>query len=266
MKTMNAWPAAFALTIFASTLTALAQTQIAIGQSDATISWTNVGGSGSPAPEGYSFNTARAEIHLVDGSGISTSGGFLVHARADNNAASNLTQQTGGLLIDLGANYQIGTLQIWGFNYDPFSPASFDLYYTTDTSAVSLVGGQIQVSDLAKFTQLTNNTALAQASGADGYLGETYTFGSGTTPNYLGDYSGGAQSLSGSAITTRYLFLNDLTGSAAWGGRMGLSEIQVYTFAAAVPEPSTYAAIFGALALGAVAMVRLRRRTATVQN
>lgn len=36
--------------------------------------------------------------------------------------------------------------------------------------------------------------------------------------------------------------------------------------ASAVPEPSTYAAIFGALALGAVAVNRQRRRVAAVQN
>lgn len=34
----------------------------------------------------------------------------------------------------------------------------------------------------------------------------------------------------------------------------------------AVPEPSTYAAIFGAMALGAVAVIRQRRRAAAVQN
>lgn len=34
----------------------------------------------------------------------------------------------------------------------------------------------------------------------------------------------------------------------------------------AIPEPSTYAAIFGALALGAVAVVRRRRTTALAQN
>ncbi|MBX3739103.1 MAG: PEP-CTERM sorting domain-containing protein [Candidatus Didemnitutus sp.] len=34
----------------------------------------------------------------------------------------------------------------------------------------------------------------------------------------------------------------------------------------AVPEPSTYAAIFGALALGAVAVVRRRRTAVLAQN
>ncbi|MBI5423334.1 MAG: PEP-CTERM sorting domain-containing protein [Opitutae bacterium] len=34
----------------------------------------------------------------------------------------------------------------------------------------------------------------------------------------------------------------------------------------AVPEPSTYAAIFGAMALGAVAVIRQRRRAVAVLN
>ncbi|MBI2513010.1 MAG: PEP-CTERM sorting domain-containing protein [Opitutae bacterium] len=248
-----------ALALAALSVSASAQTQITITQSDTTISWTNVGGSGSPSPEG-----GRPEARMVDGSGVTTDT-YYVHAVGDNNIASNLTQQTGGLLIDLGASYQVGTMQIWAFNdagvFGNLSPTSFDFYYSTDSSAITTGSGQIQVADLAKFTQLTNNTALAEASHAAGYVGETYTFGAGTTPSYLSDYSGGAQSLSGSAITARYIFLNDLTGSTAFGGRMGLSEIQVYTYAA-VPEPSTYAAIFGALALGAVGVIRRRRTVA----
>lgn len=256
-RVSHALPAALAFAALA--ICANAQTQITIAQNNTAINWTNVGGSGSPAPEG-----GRPETRMIDGSGLSTVGGFLVHSVGDNSIASNLQQQTGGLLIDLGASYQIGTLQIWSFNdggtFGNYSPTTFDFHYTTDSSAITTGSGQIQVADLSKFTQLTNNTSLAGASQAEGYVGETYTFGSGTTPSYLSDYSGGAQSLSSSAITARYIFLNDLTGVTSWGGRLGFSEIQVYTYAAsAVPEPSTYAAIFGALALGAVAVIRRRR-------
>lgn len=240
-----------------------AQTQITLSTASTAISWTNVGGAGSPAAEGEAFNVARVEANLVNGTGLSTDT-FLVHEVGDNWVASNLVQRTGGLLIDLGANYQIGTLQIWALNdagvFGNFSPTTFDFYYTTNSAAISTGSGQIQVANLGLFTQLSDNTALAEASHAAGYRGETYTFGSTAVPSYLGDENGSVQSLSGSAITARYLFLDDLTGSTAFGGRMGFSEIQVYTYAAAaVPEPATYAAILGAGALGAVLVLRRRR-------
>lgn len=55
--------------------------------------------------------------------------------------------------------------------------------------------------------------------------------------------------------------------SASWTDNQGYKDVGYsVTAVSAVPEPSTYAAIFGALALGAVAVVRQRRRAAAVQN
>ena len=146
----------------------------------------------------------------------------------------------------------------WG-NY---SPSTFDLYYTADSSAVSLVDGQIQVADLSKFIKLTDNTPLAAASYDPQYLGETYTFGGGALPGELGDQSGTIDSLSANPISSRYLFFNDLTGTDSWGGRLGFSEIQVYTSASAqsasVPEPSQIAASL--LLVSGLGIYFLRRR------
>lgn len=226
-----------------------------IGTTDASINWTNVGGAGSPAVEG-----SRFEADLVNNSGITTEGGKLVHNGGDNGVVSNLTQLTGGLIIDLGATYNLALMQIWNFNaafnggqFKPVGPQTFDFYYTNDANAVTLTGGTtLNVANLSLFTSLTNNTALALATSANGYLGETYTFGSPTMPAEIGDQSGASQSLSGTTITARYIFLDDLTGdNTSFGPRMGFSELKFYQ----VPEPS--AALLGGL--GLLALLRRRR-------
>lgn len=58
-----------------------------------------------------------------------------------------------------------------------------------------------------------------------------------------------------------------LYGNNAASGPDGSADATNFAVSvSAVPEPSTYAAIFGALALGAVGVVRQRRRAAAVQN
>lgn len=254
------------LLLGASLSSAVAQVQVSIGTGDSSISWTDNNGTGSPDPEDWEQGP-RDESNLVDDSGLSLgSNNRLVHAQGDSQVASNISQQTGGLLIDLGANFTLGTMQIWSFNdwndWGNYSPSTFDLYYTADSSAVSLMSGQIQVADLSKFIKLTDNTPLAAASYDSQYLGETYTFGGGALPGELGDQSGTTQSLSANPISSRYLFFNDLTGTDSWGGRLGFSEIRVYTSASAqsasVPEPSQIAASL--LLVSGLGIYFLRRR------
>jgi hypothetical protein len=215
---------------------------IAIGTTDASISWTNVGGSGSPVPDGTGEGGNRDESGLVNFNNI-TAGPPQTHGATINDGSnSNLTQQTGGLLIDLGSPMSLGAMQIWNFNlasFTGFGSTRFDLYVSTDPSAVALVAGQLQVADLSKFSQVTNNTPLALAPGAAGYLGETFLFGGpDQLPSIVGDHNGTIDTLFPTPISARYVFLNDLFGNTQFGGRLGFSEIQFFQ---AVPEPSTIA-------------------------
>lgn len=234
-----------------------APAQIVIPQNHAHISWTQPGGAASPATEG---GWVRGEFNLIDGSGL-LPGIRWSHQIGDNFVASNLTQRQGGLVIDLGASYNIGTMQIWALNdwgyFGNFSPSTFSLLASNDSSAVRVVGGQLQVADLSRFTRITNATPLARATHLDTYLGETYSFGAGTIPGTLGDADGVIQQLSNSPLNARYIFLDNLEGSPAFGGRLGFSEIQFHTFTSAVPEPSVYA--MGLAGLGA--LLAFRRRT-----
>jgi hypothetical protein len=201
----------------------------------------------------------RGEFNLIDGSGLQT-GGLWAHLVGDNFVASNLTQRQGGLVIDLGAVYSIGTMQIWALNdwgyFGNFSPSTFSLRVSKDPGAVSVVGGQLQVADLSRFARISTATPLARATHLDTYLGQTYSFGAGTMPGTLGDADGVVQRLSSTPLNARYIFLDDLEGSPAFGGRLGLSEIQFHTFTSAVPEPSLYAMCLAGLCL----LGALRRR------
>jgi hypothetical protein len=142
---------------------AQAQTLVTIPESNSSISWTNVGGAGSPTPENSPFINVREESRLIDGSGLS-SGTYLEHSVGDNYVNSNLTQQTGGLLIDLGATFQLGIMQIWSLNdsgvFGNFSPETFNLYASNDSNAVTVADGQIQVSNLSKFTMISRESLI----------------------------------------------------------------------------------------------------------
>lgn len=86
-------------------------------------------------------------------------------------------------------------------------------------------------------------------SGIATYNGDTVVLNAGsftTSANYAGTYTSGSYNIH---------IVDSNTGA-----------IESAAAVSAVPEPSTYAAIFGAMALGAVAVIRQRRRAVAVLN
>jgi hypothetical protein len=202
---------------------------ISITADDEHINWTNDGGSASIAPEaGEGFD--RDEDNLVDFSGIS--GAPQVHAEFVSNASdhsSNLgtnPSPEGGLLIDLGAVYNLSAMQIWNFNLGGavLAVTEFDLLVATDPAAVTLLDGEIVVADLGLFATVTTGTVMPLEDGGADYLGETFLFGGGPAPASVGDQSGAVDTLSGSPLTARYVFLDNLATAQI----VGLSEIQFF--------------------------------------
>ena len=230
----------------------------------AAFNGTNANGTGNPAPEG----TRRPETNL-NGPGRSLGGGGqYVHQQGDNDIAWNLTQRTGGILIDLGASYKIGLIQVWGMNHDysaveEFSPETFDI---TMVAPGDISGGLITTPQTSP--DIANVPLGWVSAPASDYLGETFLFSGATAaliPSDLGDEgdNGGVTDASGTTLEGRYLLLHDMDGTSAWGGRMGLSEIRVYAIegdtGGAIPEPMTMLA-FGLGITGLGGYIRKRRR------
>ncbi|MBX3739104.1 MAG: PEP-CTERM sorting domain-containing protein [Candidatus Didemnitutus sp.] len=211
-------------------------------------------------------------------------------------AFGNLGGTTGS--VPLTAAYPIfyadPTTDFWGavgftvgatsYTFDHVTAPFYSLYSDTPTTVeggiYSNVGGNPGTL-LAAFNTLS---VAPQSTGAQTY---DLTLASGTlqlqtgvsyfivvhdaAPGPIWVRTGSETTPSSSVGFTFDSYRGSSNGGAVWdsSGYYGISTIQpsfdLYV-TSAVPEPSTYAAIFGAMALGAVAIVRQRRRAAAAQN
>jgi len=211
----------------------LSTTMTFSGLGDTVINGTE---SGNPivemAPENGEGGT-NDEDHLLDGSGLSLvdldgesdTPRQLVHSTgANDNTNWRLAQTaTGGLLIDLGAEFTIDAMQIWNFNAesleDSYGAETFDLYISSTAPAT--------LGDMTAVVKDQMDLLPTASAGADGhYAGETYTFGGATVPSELADESGVVTDL-GAAPTGRYVFLA-VENTDAGATHVGLSEIRFY--------------------------------------
>lgn len=216
------------------------------------VNYTTADGTGNVAPN-------RAISAAVNGSGLSTLSGKLVHSSANGDNSNTVNPISGsvagqplaGILIDLGSTQNIGLMQLWNANHAGFAHGfdKFSMSYATDAAAVTLLESRLVISNLGLFTSLTTNTAMPMQTRNNEYLGETFTFGAVDIPDNLGDNSGTVNSLSANPIAARYVFLGNL--SRAGGQSAGIAEVQFY----AIPEPSS--ALLGGL--GLLALMRRRR-------
>jgi len=188
-----------------------------------TATSTQLDGSRTTAP-----SEERPAANATDGNGLSQEdiGGGVLKTVHSSDPVQDLgwvlAQESGGLLLDLGAVYAVDVLQIWNFNenlLEDYGPRSFDLWISA---------GQTAPDSTADMTQLLDDELLERATVGDAtYQGQTYLF-SGTTvaPDALGDEDS-PRDLSGTLVRARYLLLTDLRG-ATGSGHVGLGEVQVY--------------------------------------
>ena len=164
----------------------------------------------------------------------------LVHtntASAGNAGQLEPAQQDGAVVIDLGAVYEIDALQVWNFNltgndgsgtpYVNYGPTSFTLSAIASGDTLPPTWpASAEVKDAAG-QPLT--LSLATAPGTAGYKGETYLFNGASQPGDVADRDGTGEAVtSETPVVGRYLLLGNLTGTAAGGGHVGLSEVRVY--------------------------------------
>lgn len=138
--------------------------------------------------------------------------------------------------IDLGAAYVLSSIEIFNSNQPDRGTGHFTLSASNTVAAGPLELGQNTGQVLFSPSFLLAPTALTYSSTPGVVSGQSFALSSGAAYRYL--------QLTAIDVPTGGGFSN-----------VGLAEVRLY--AAAVPEPSTYAMIFGAAALGLAA---LRRR------
>ena len=199
----------------------------------ATAIGASADGTQTPAPVVYGGRTAAQAVNQALLS--KNVGGQWVESSAASNGWA-LSQGTGGLLLDLGAIYNLDALQVWNFNGSGLTnldPSQFDLYVSNVAPVATLpaTGQMTQVNTAGSPLLLP-----VRAASADGYLGETYTFGGlpGTSISELGDQDGTATTLAGT-VTGRYLLLAHLSGDLT-SGHVGLGAVRAYGRAINAPN------------------------------
>lgn len=148
---------------------------------------------------------------------------------------------------------------------------SLDVFYISSSGAYTfaLAGNDLSVANNAFIVSAATtfdfgggNSTLTVGSGFSTFSVEGFT---------VANYQAGSDVIrfgtSASGLTSTELSHIVFSGYSMGGAAQIDSNGYVTPMGvSAVPEPSTYAAIFGAMALGAVAVIRRRRATAIAQN
>ncbi len=120
-------------------------------------------------------------------------------------------------------------------------------------------GYQLDIASLSFGSRSTSTgpTAFAIRSSADNYAAN---LASGSLTNDGSWYSSGSISITLSAVTTATTLRIYGSGASSAAGTLRLDDISFAGSVTPIPEPSTYAAIFGTLALVGVALHRRRAK------
>ncbi|HLP25773.1 MAG TPA: PEP-CTERM sorting domain-containing protein [Acidobacteriota bacterium] len=206
------------------------------------VSWDFNTATGSEASANATTNNASlATSTLSRGGGISAtalensfnSTGFTNGAASLSAAVSNNDYITFSIAPQAGFQVSIATLDAV-FRRTSTGPTSFQWQYSLDAFATA----GTNIGDTISFTStVTNGVAQTQISL------------SGVTQ---------LQSITGTAVFRLYAW--GATGGNFALGRQSGNDLAIGGSISAVPEPSTYAALFGALALSGVAWRRRRSR------
>ncbi|MBW8781370.1 MAG: autotransporter-associated beta strand repeat-containing protein [Verrucomicrobia bacterium] len=210
-------------------------------QSSSTI---NASGSGAvnftnTGSMGFNSGTAAKTLTLT---GTNTGTNTLAAVIGDNTGATSVTKSGAGTWVLSGANTFTGATAVNAGTLATGSTGTFGAGNVSVVSGAALTfGNNTSIADLSTLTLASTSTA--------GSINLNFT---GTETVGLVFDSVSSTYLAGGTYTATDLntLLASLGGNAVFAGTGSLSF-------SAIPEPATYAAIFGALALG---MVLIRRR------
>ncbi len=138
--------------------------------------------------------------------------------------------------IDLGASYVLSSIQIFNSNQADRATGSFSLSAGNSITAAPTTSGFSQGQAVSSPTTLLGATALTNST-FNPVSGQTFSITNATAYRYL--------TLTAIDFPSSGGFVN-----------AGLAEVRLYS--SAIPEPSTYAAIFGGAVLGFVVWNRRR--------
>lgn len=146
--------------------------------------------------------------------------------------------------IDLGASYVLSSIQIFNSNQVDRGTGSFSLSAGNAITAGANDGGISTGQVVSSATSLLGATALTYST-FNPVSGQTFALNDGNAYRYL------------------TLVLIGVPSTGGPFANVGLAEVRL--FGSAIPEPSTYAALFGASALG-FAFWRRRRGRFTARD
>jgi hypothetical protein len=144
------------------------------------------------------------------------------------------------ITIDLGASYVLSGIDIFNSNQTDRGTGHFSLSASNSIAVGGTDGGFALGSVVSAPTMLINSTALTFST-ANPVTAQSFSISDGNAYRYL------------------QLTAIDVPATGGPFAAPGLAEVRLY--AAAVPEPSTYAALLGAAALGLVAWRRRKNHS-----
>jgi len=207
-------------------------------------------------------NTNRRVDNLFDGLGLGGSpfqqSSIGTPTQAYFNSQAVGTRGDLAILVDLGAEYRLDAIQLYGYNisdsggFGDRTPGSFTIWTATDSSAVSTASGALLIDDFSLFSQQGGTVGMLDP-GNSSTFGESFLFGGASQPT---EVSGRETVVTGDLVFARYVFLRDLTPietNAADLNIVGLAEIQFF----GVPEPGSV----GILCLLALLCLAKRKRS-----
>lgn len=165
-------------------------------------------------------NQQRPADNTIDGSGISTVGGKIVHDNVSGNMWNTTGGSTGWITYDLGAIYDLDFIHLWNFNegggWYQRGAKTIDIYTATTGTLAS-----------PDFGVKAGTIVLDQAAGTSNYYGHNFRFGP-TAPTTPAAYDAGSITQAPFALpSARFVKFDvlDTYNTASFDG-VGLSEVQ----------------------------------------
>lgn len=208
-----------------------------------TVSTLGTTGSFTSTATNWNSGTAGTDFRNISSDDIAFGSGAAAQGGNSNRAI-------GWRPLAAGSNARDGSVMLTLTNTTGFTnfSLSMDVFTANDVNLSQVYSLEYRVGDTGNFTQISTYTT--PSSGATTFNTQTLTATS-ITLSALNDQS--------SAVFIR---LRGTTTTGTSLDTVGIDDFSLSYSAAAIPEPSTYAAIFGAIALLGVVVHKRRQRRA----